>query len=140
MAFTVRDDRTNPPHHIVRMTGDLDVATAPELRSHLLTLIEDGQAALTVDLDGLDFMDSSGIGVLLGALKRARTKDGEVTLICSNELLLTVLSITGLNSVFPIYDSVESLLAGYGVDTRCRSGERPSTATSVVGVYPLSVV
>jgi anti-sigma B factor antagonist len=112
MSFTISDDRTYLPHHIVRMTGELDIASAPELRSHMLALLNDGQVNLAVDLDQLEFMDSSGIGVLLGALKRARMQDGEVALICSNELILTVLRITGLNSVFPVYGSVEALQAG----------------------------
>jgi anti-sigma B factor antagonist len=111
MSFTISDDRTNLPHYIVRMTGELDIATAPELRAHLLMLFENGQVTLTVDLDELEFIDSSGLGVLLGALKRARAQEGEISLICSNELVLKVLSITGLNSVFPLYNSVASLLA-----------------------------
>jgi anti-sigma B factor antagonist len=112
MTFTISDDRSNPAHHIIRMTGDLDIATAPELRAHLLTLIEDGQNTFAVDLDGLDFIDSSGLGVLLGGLKRVRGTGGELALICSSEHLLKVLRITGLNSVFPIYVSVDALLVG----------------------------
>jgi anti-sigma B factor antagonist len=111
-TFTITDDRTNLPHHIVRMTGELDVATAPELRAHLLTLFEAGQVTITIDLEQLEFIDSTGLGVLVGALKRARTQDGEISLICMREFVLKLLSITGLNSVFPIYSSVEALLAG----------------------------
>jgi anti-sigma B factor antagonist len=112
MLFTISDDRSCLPHHLVRLTGDLDIATAPELRAHLLSLFEDGQLIVAVDLDQLEFMDSSGLGVLVGGLKRARTLDGQFALICSRERFLKVLRITGLDSVFPIYASVDSLLTG----------------------------
>jgi anti-sigma B factor antagonist len=91
------------------MTGELDFATMPQLRGHLLTLIEDKQVSLVVDLDGLEFVDSSGLSVLVSTLKRARDAGGDLHLVCSNEHRLTLLRVTGLDQVFTICRSAEEL-------------------------------
>ena len=61
-----------------------------------------------IDLEGVDFLDSTGLGVLVGALKRVRSHEGTLALVCTQERLLKIFRITGLAKVFPIYDSVEA--------------------------------
>jgi len=65
-----------------------------------------------VDLQNVTFMDSTGLGVLVGRLKLVRTHDGSLSLVCSNDRVLKVFAITGLDKVFRIYPTVEQALAG----------------------------
>ena len=89
------------------MSGEIDLATAPQLREAVLDLIQNGSHQVLVDLRGVEFMDSTGLGVLVGALKRLKEKDGELALVCTQGTVLRVLTVTGLNKVFAIYDSVQ---------------------------------
>ncbi|MDE0804934.1 MAG: STAS domain-containing protein [Acidimicrobiales bacterium] len=92
---------------VLTATGEIDVAAAPGLREKLVELIEDGTNELVVDLEGVDFIDSTGLGVLVGAVRRARAADGDVRLVCTNSRLLKVFDVTGLDDVFAIADSID---------------------------------
>jgi anti-sigma B factor antagonist len=92
---------------VLEVHGEVDAYSAPQLREALREM--DGQGArILVDLNGVDFMDSSGLGVLIGALKRARERDGELALVCTGQTLLRLLAITGLDRVFTILDAAEA--------------------------------
>ena len=99
---------------IVEIAGEVDVYTAPQLRQCLADLDDSGQHRLLIDLEKVDFLDSTALGVLVGGLKRARAKDGSMALVCSQERLLKIFRITGLTKVFDIHDSVESAMAAAG--------------------------
>jgi anti-sigma B factor antagonist len=110
-AFVRRDgDRV-----IVTVSGEIDVYSAPVLRQALVDVMSTDARDITVDLDGVSFMDSSGLGVLVGAWKRMRATDGSFRLVCSRELILKTFRITGLTRVFSIYPSLpETLLPRQG--------------------------
>jgi anti-sigma B factor antagonist len=93
-------------HAVVEVRGEVDVYTSSVLRERLVELIDGGSERVVVDLDRVDFLDSSGLGVLVGALRRLRTAGGELSLVCSNEKLLKIFRITALDRVFTLYDSV----------------------------------
>src|ERR687883_743164 len=93
---------------VVAVGGEIDVYTAPKLRERLVELINSGHYDLVIDLEGVDFLDSTGLGVLVGALKRVRSHQGSLRLVCTQERLLKIFRITGLAKVFPIYDSVDA--------------------------------
>lgn len=101
-------------HHrgwvVVAPRGQLDVATAPDFRE-LLVEAAFGEAAhgLVIDLDGLEFLDSIGLGVLVEALKRARTHQTSFAIKCTRERLLQLLDLTGLREVLPVVDSLAVL-------------------------------
>lgn len=97
---------------ILAVSGEVDVATAPRLRERLIGLVGDGHHHVVVDLEGVDFLDSTGLGVLVGALKRVRTHDGELALVCTQPRVLKVFEITGLTKVFPMHQSVDEAVAG----------------------------
>lgn len=99
---------------VVAARGEIDVAAAPQLRERLVDLIEDGRTRLVVDLEDVDFVDSTGLGVLVGAVRRARSADGDVRLVCTNSRLLKVLDVTGLDEVFVIGDTVADAVAAPG--------------------------
>ena len=100
-------------HTVVEVRGEVDVYTAPELRERLLEIINEGDARrVIVDLRPVDFMDSTGLGVLVGALKRVRMSGGDLSLVCDSETLLKIFRITGLDRVFALHGTVEAATAG----------------------------
>src|SRR5688500_8224204 len=96
---------------VVAVGGEIDVYTAPKLREQLVDLVAAGSYHLVVDLEAVEFLDSTGLGVLVGGLKRVRAHDGSLELICSQERLLKIFRITGLAKVFVIHDSFDPSVA-----------------------------
>ena len=98
---------------VVTVAGEVDVYTAAQLRSVLDEEIGAGHARLEVDLDEVSFLDSTGLGVLVGRLKLVRNHSGWLRIVCSNDRILRVFRITGLEKVFGIHDSLEDALAAF---------------------------
>ena len=96
---------------ILEVAGEVDVATAPRLREQLIALVNEQRYRIIVDLDAVDFIDSTGLGVLIGAVKRVRTNNGDLALVCTESRILKVFEITGLLSVFAIHDTVDAAIA-----------------------------
>lgn len=96
---------------LVVASGEIDVAAAPALRERLVDLIAEGVSKLVLDLEDVDFIDSTGLGVLVGAVRRARSAEGDVRLVCSNSRILKVFDVTGLDEVFTIESSVDDAIA-----------------------------
>jgi len=96
---------------IVAVGGEIDVYTAPRLRDRISELVAGGAYHLVIDLEKVDFLDSTGLGVLVGGLKKVRAHDGSMDLICDQERLLKIFRITGLAKVFTIHPSDGSLSA-----------------------------
>ncbi|MBK6872992.1 MAG: STAS domain-containing protein [Kineosporiaceae bacterium] len=96
---------------VVSVVGEIDVYTAPALRERINDLVAAGHYRLVVDLSSVDFLDSTGLGVLVGGLNRVRTQDGSLHLVCTQEKILKVFQITGLTKVFPIHASLADALA-----------------------------
>jgi len=94
---------------VVDVTGDLDMASAPALRQLILQLVSNGARLVAVDLTAADFVDSTGLGMLVAALKRVRTHDGELVVICPEPRLRRIFELTDLVSVFGLRDSVDEL-------------------------------
>ena len=92
---------------VVDVKGEIDVYTAPKLREKLIELVSEGSHDLVVNLESVDFLDSTGLGVLVGALKRVKAHDGSLSLVCTQDKILKIFKITGLTKVFPIHESVE---------------------------------
>jgi anti-sigma B factor antagonist len=95
---------------IVAVGGEIDVYTAPKLRDKITELVGDGHFNLVIDMEGVDFLDSTGLGVLVGGLKKVRAHDGSMELICSQDRLLKIFRITGLAKVFTIHDTEAAAL------------------------------
>jgi anti-sigma B factor antagonist len=87
---------------VVAVRGEIDVATSPALREELYAIIDGGARAVVVDLSGLGFIDSSGLGVLVAALKHMRERDGELVLAGLAQPALRVFEITDLTNLFTI--------------------------------------
>jgi anti-sigma B factor antagonist len=89
------------------LKGELDVYSAPRLKQDLNTRIDSGCTKLILNMEGVGFVDSSGLGVLVSALRRAREHDGGVRIVCTKENILKIFRITGLDKVFPIFSDSE---------------------------------
>lgn len=100
---TERNGRT-----VLAVRGEVDVYTAPRLRERLVELVAAGSRDVVVDLEGVEFLDSTGLGVLVGGLKRLRSHDGDLSLVCTQPRILKVFEITGLTKVFAIHPSVDA--------------------------------
>jgi anti-sigma B factor antagonist len=87
---------------VVAVDGELDLATAPELRDSLVALSEEGPTDIILDLTSLRFIDSTGLSVLVMAHNRARADRGSILLRNPSPSVLRILEITGLVSVFTI--------------------------------------
>ena len=96
---------------VVAAAGEIDVAAAPMLRERLVDLIGEGAHQVVLDLENVDFIDSTGLGVLVGAVRRARAEDGDLRIVCTNSRLLRIFDITGLGEVFTIESSVEAAVS-----------------------------
>ena len=96
---------------VVEVGGEIDVYTAPVLRERLASLHEGGHRHLVVDLRAVRFMDSTGLGVLVGVLKRVRLAGGCLLLVIDSERILKVFRITALTQIFDIHATLDSALA-----------------------------
>lgn len=103
--------RTEGDRTVVEVGGEIDVYTAPKLREQLVDLVADGKYHLVVDMERVDFLDSTGLGVLVGALKRVRSNDGDLYLVCTQPRIRKVFEVTGLTKVFSLFDTVDEAVA-----------------------------
>ena len=96
---------------IVAAIGEVDVFTAPLLDAELSRLTADGRVNLVVDLARVDFLDSTGLSVLVKALKRVREAEGSLDVVVVSERVEKVFRITGLDQLIPLHASVAAALA-----------------------------
>ena len=96
---------------VIDVHGEIDMYTAPRLRELIIDLVSKGHYQLVVNVDKVGFLDSTGLGVLVGGLKRVRAHDGSLELICTQQRILKILKITGLTEVFGIYETVDQAIA-----------------------------
>lgn len=104
--------RTEGRNEIVTPVGELDHHTADLLRQPLEAAVEQGRARLVVDCSRLEFCDSTGLNVLLGARLKAEAAGGGVHLAGMRPVVARVFEITGAEAVFTVHDSLEAALAG----------------------------
>jgi anti-sigma B factor antagonist len=96
---------------VVTLRGEIDVYTAPRLRQALIDLVGQGATDIVVDMDKVDFLDSTGLGVLVGGLKRVKSNDGDLKLVITQDRIMKIFDITGLSKVFPIHGSLDEALS-----------------------------
>ena len=96
---------------VIDVQGEIDMYTAPRLRELVIDLVSKGHYQLVVNLDKVGFLDSTGLGVLVGGLRRVRAHDGSLDLVCTREPILKIFRITGLTKVFGIYQTVDQAIA-----------------------------
>lgn len=98
---------------IVRLSGEIDVYTSAILKARLDALVEDARRQLIINLDDIQFIDSTGLGVLVYGLKAVRELDGGVAIVVTNPRITRAFEVTGLTSVFMIFDTESSASASF---------------------------
>lgn len=99
------------PWQVVAVDGEIDITTAPHFRERLFEVIEGGHDRVVVDLNGVDFLDSTALGVMVGAHKRLRDSGAGLVIACSQPSILRVLDVTGLSTVFTVRDTVDAAVS-----------------------------
>ena len=111
MAFEIEDRALGAGRHLVRVTGEIDLFTAPEFKQRITSAIESGATRVIVDLTATTFIDSSSLGVLIGAHRRLEAERGGLVIACDAPAVLKTLKITGLDHVFTIVGSTDEAIA-----------------------------
>jgi anti-sigma B factor antagonist len=104
IATTPGSDR-----YLITVSGEVDLATSPQLDTAVIAAIDSGATSVVIDLTDVSFMDSSGLGVIVRALKRCREAENDLDLVITNERVLKVFGITGLDQVIPIHASIQDI-------------------------------
>jgi anti-sigma B factor antagonist len=108
--FSLREDRVGGAH-VVAVAGEVDIFTAPELKRAISAAIDSGARAIIVDLSETRFLDSTALGVLIGAVKRLRLVDGRMVIVNTEPSTAKTFEITGLDQIFEIVGTRDAALA-----------------------------
>jgi len=109
--FDVTDEEIDATTHVVDVAGEVDLYSAPELKAHVIDAIENGKTRIIVDLTNTTFIDSTTLGVLVGARKRLRERNGTLAVVCPDPDKLGLFEMTGLDRVFSIHTERSAALA-----------------------------
>jgi anti-sigma B factor antagonist len=113
--FSIEDRRVGADTQVVSVTGEIDLFTAPDFKQHISKPIEAGTSRVIVDLSATTFIDSSSLGVLIGAHRQLKLRGGSLTIVSSNDSIAKTFRITGLDGVFTLVASLEDALSGDAV-------------------------
>lgn len=107
LRINVRDSAGLP---VIELGGELDAYTCSRLRDTMIEVISAGRSVVVVSMLKVEYIDSSGLGTLVGGLKRASEHNGKIAIVCTNPQIRKVFEITGLFRVFPLYDTEEEAI------------------------------
>src|SRR5437867_8415667 len=110
MNFDIKTEQLGDSSYVISLSGEVDLYTAPEFKQELLDAIGKGAKEVVVDFSNTTFIDSTTLGVLVGGVKRLRTNDGQLSLVCSDRNITKIFEITGLDRVFTIYPTRDAAL------------------------------
>jgi anti-sigma B factor antagonist len=110
--FRIDEVRAGPDTTVFDVVGDADLHSVPELRERLRSAIDDGATIVVLDLSETTLVDSTTLGVLLGALKRLRERDGQIRLIVPRSEIRRVFEITTLDRIFPLFETRAQAIDG----------------------------
>jgi anti-sigma B factor antagonist len=109
--FEISDRKVDDDTHVVSVKGEIDLFTAPEFKQRMSAPIDEGRSSLIVDLTHTTFIDSSSLGVLIGAHRRLKLRGGSLVVVCDDEAIAKTFKITGLDGVFTLAPTIEAALA-----------------------------
>jgi anti-sigma B factor antagonist len=107
---------------VLAIEGEVDVYTSPQLKQEIIKLAESGLKRLIIDLSKVEYMDSTGLGVLISGLKRLRESDGNLALVGPGVRITRIFEITGLDKIFDIYQTESEAAAKEGVSLESSNG------------------
>jgi anti-sigma B factor antagonist len=111
---SLSDEAVDADTQLLRARGELDLYAAPELKRRLATAIDAGKTRVVVDLTQAAFMDSTALGVLIGALKRLRVRNGALAVASEQPTILRILEVTGMDQVLDLHPTTDAALAAVG--------------------------
>ncbi len=114
MNFDIKTEQLNGDSYVLSLSGEVDLYTAPEFKQQLLEVIGQGAKEVVVDFTSTTFIDSTTLGVLVGGVKRLRSNDGQLALVCSDRNITKIFEITGLDRVFTIYPTRDEAISKVG--------------------------
>jgi anti-sigma B factor antagonist len=97
---------------VIGLRGEIDVYTAPLLRQKIVDVVDEGAVNLVIDMSSVDFLDSTGLGVLVQGLRRVKMRGGSLSLVITQDKIRKIFDITGLNQAFPIFTTQAEALHG----------------------------
>ena len=100
---------------IVEVTGELELATAPRLRQQVVSLVGADCVRVVLDLTGVDFIDSVGLGVVVGALKRTRSHGGELRVVAPQDRVRSLFRLTRLDEIMVVADRLDDAIGASAV-------------------------
>ena len=109
--FSLSQESLDTERHVIAVRGEIDLFTAPELKSALSEAIESGHTRIVVDLTDTTFLDSTALGVLIGAVKRLRSRDGALVIVNVDQNIAKTFEITGLDQIFTILPTRDDAIA-----------------------------
>lgn len=109
--FELEQETINGQTVAIRLAGDVDLYVAADLREAVGQQIDSGRSRLIIDLTEATFIDSTTLGILVGAMRRLRTRGGRLAVVCPNPVIARVFEITGLNRMFGVFETREQALA-----------------------------
>jgi anti-sigma B factor antagonist len=115
--FSLTQESIDDERHVVAVGGEIDLFTAPELKAALSEAVEAGRSRIVVDLTETTFLDSTALGVLIGAVKRLRSRDGALTIANTDPNIAKTFEITGLDQIFTIRPTREEAIEALGADS-----------------------
>lgn len=124
MDFAI-DHRLEGEIAVVEVSGWVEISTAPQLRTTCVRLIDDGHLHLVLDLSPTVFLDSIGLGVIVGLLHRLRSRDGSLVIAGAKDRVLSAFKISRLTQVLTLTDSVEDGIAAINAGAASASGPAP---------------
>jgi len=119
MNFDIKTEQLGDDAYVISLAGEVDLYTAPEFKQQLLEVIGQGGKQVIVDFSDTTFIDSTTLGVLVGGVKRLRTNEGQLALVCSDRNITKIFEITGLDRVFTIFPTRVEAVANV------KSADRP---------------
>jgi anti-sigma B factor antagonist len=111
MNFDIKTEQVSDDAYVISLAGEVDLYTAPEFKQQLLEVIGQGGKDVIVDFTNTTFIDSTTLGVLVGGVKRLRSNEGQLSLVCSDRNITKIFEITGLDRVFTIYPTRDEAVA-----------------------------
>jgi anti-sigma B factor antagonist len=105
--FELSEDEIDSRTHVIAVSGEIHVSTAPQFSRRLNDAIGQGKTAVVLDLSDVTFIDSTGLSVLLNGLRRVTRRGGRMAIVCTNPTVLRLFEITRLDTTFDIVGSRE---------------------------------
>jgi anti-sigma B factor antagonist len=109
--FELGEERSDGGMQVVNVSGEIHVSTAPSFREQLTEVIENGGTALVLDLSSVEFIDSTGLSVLLNGLRLVSQRHGRLALVCTNPTVMRLFQITSLDATFDIFEDRAAAVA-----------------------------